>query len=253
MITRVWPLIVFAMFSSSLPAAELQGEVHWGEPLVLSTNLDAEVVRTTVRPGQRVKKGELLVQLEDGVLRARLSQARVELSHQQLLLAEAKNELHRSEELYERTLLSDHDLDLARIAHAGAKSSYQRANTELKLAQRAIELTRIVAPFAGLIVERHHQAGETVNGQFTSVPLYSLVALDKRWVRLAVSASQVANVSVGDELELSIGEQRYTGRIDTISGQVKGLGEGRLTVDILFTPGKGRSVTIGETAQVTLP
>jgi RND family efflux transporter MFP subunit len=258
-LARVWSLAFLIVCSSSLPAAELQGEVQWAGSLVLTTNLDAEVVQATAHPGQRVNKGELLVQLEDGVVRARLLQARAELAFQALSLAEAKNELQRSEELYDRTLLSDHDLDMARIAHAGASSGHQRAAADLMAAQRAVELAHIVAPFDGVVMQRHVQAGEMVNGQLASVPLYTLVASAHRRVRLAVSASQIATMTVGDELELQIGTRRYAGRVDAISGygdsvgSGSGSGSGSVTIDILFTPRQGESVVIGEKARVNLP
>ncbi|MEN8170223.1 MAG: efflux RND transporter periplasmic adaptor subunit [Pseudomonadota bacterium] len=253
MIMRVWPLIFIALFSASLSAAELQGDVRWADPLTLSTNLNAEVMQAKARIGQHVTKGELLVQLENGVLRAHQAQARAELVHQKLLRAEARNELQRSEELYERTLLSDHDLDLARIAHAAAESGYQRAAAELKAAQRAVELSRIVAPFDGLVVERQVQAGETVNGQFKSVSLYTLVEADKRLVSFVMEATQAVNITVGDELELQIGERRYAGVVDAISWHRGKEVATRVTIDILFTPGKKEPVAIGTTARVRLP
>ncbi len=169
MINRAWSLLLLTMFSTVLAAAESQDEA-----LTLSTNLAAEVVKSPLAAGDRVKKGALLLQLEDQVARAQLAQVQAELAHQQLLLTEAQNELKRSEELYERTLLSDHDLVLARIAHAAAQSSYSRARAELAAAQRNLALRRIVAPFDAQVVEIFVQAGETINGQFNSVKLISL-------------------------------------------------------------------------------
>ncbi len=174
MITGVWPLLLLAMFSSVLPAAESQDEVSWGEPLILSSNLAAEVVKSPFAEGDMVKKGALLLQLESSVARARLEQAVAELTHQKLLLTEAQNELQRSEELYERTLLSDHDLDLARIAHAAAQSSYSRARAERVVAQHELALRRVVAPFDAQVLEVFVRAGETINGQFNSVKLIAL-------------------------------------------------------------------------------
>ena len=163
-----------AFFASVANAVELTGEVESTGSLVLSSNLATEVVKNSVTEGDIVKKGALLLQLESSVARSRLAQAEAELAHQKLVLAEAQNELQRSEELYERTLLSDHDLDLSRIAHAAAQSSYSRAVAELTAAQRNLALRRIVAPFDAQVVEIFVRAGETINGQFNAVKLISL-------------------------------------------------------------------------------
>jgi multidrug efflux system membrane fusion protein len=149
-------------------------EFEGAGPLVLSSNLAAEVIKSPVAEGDQVKKGALLLQLESGVARARLAQAEAELAYQKLMLEEAQNELQRNEELYDRTLLSDHDLDVARIAHAAAKSSYSRAKADLTAAGRDLALRRVVAPFDAQVVEVFVRAGETINGQFTSVKLIAL-------------------------------------------------------------------------------
>jgi multidrug efflux system membrane fusion protein len=249
--TMVWSLLLLAA-PPPLMAAELEGEVRWGVSLTLSTNLEAEVVQATPRPGEHVRKGALLVQLDDGVLRAQLAAARAAVAHQKLLLSEAKSELQRSEELYERTLLSDHDLDLARIALAGAESGYQRANAELVTAQRDVTHARQVAPFDAVVLARHVQAGEMLNGRFTAVPLYTLVATDNRVVRLVAGASQVAGVTLGRELAVQVGAQHYTGSVEAITSHGGKAAQPQVTIDIRLLPGK-EPVAIGETAKVKLP
>jgi RND family efflux transporter MFP subunit len=251
--TGVCSLMFFALFSAPLMAADHQSEVRWGDPVTLSSNLEVEVVQATARPGEQVKKGALLVQLDDGVLRARLAAVRAAVAHQMLLLKEAKSELQRSEELYERTLLSDHDLDMARIALAGADSGYQRASAELVAAQRDMAHARVVAPFDGVVLQRHVQTGETLNGRFNAVPLYTLVATEERMVRLVVPASQAVGVTLGDELAMQAGERRYTGSVAAIAYPAAKVAASQVTIDILFSPGKGEVPTIGEMVRVSLP
>jgi multidrug efflux system membrane fusion protein len=248
-----WPLLLCTLFVTTPHAAEFEGEVRWGEPLTLSTSLAAEVVQATARSGEQLKKGALLVQLEDGVFRAELAAARAEVAHQKLLLAEARNELQRSEELYERTLLSDHDLDLARIAHAGANSSYQQAVARVAAAERALAQTQITAPFDAVVLARHVQVGATVNGRFHAAPLYTLVAAQERVVRLLVAARQAPGVMPGAELALQLGERRYRGRVAAITHHGEPGAAPQMTIDILFTPAAGDAVAIGEVARVTLP
>lgn len=251
--TRAWVLLLSVLGSAPLCAAEIEGKVSWGEPLTLTTTLEAEVVQASVRPGEQIKKGTLLVQLDDEVMRARLAAARAELAHQRLLLSEAKNELQRSEELYERTLLADHDLDLARIALAAADSGYQRASSEQVAAQRMVAQSRVVAPFDAMVLARHVQAGETLTGRFAAVPLYTLVAAEQRRVRLVVAAAQASGVVPGRELALQLGARRYSGRVAAITRAAEEAAAPAATIDILFTPGQGEAVAIGEAVRVSLP
>ncbi len=246
----MWSLMWGVLYAAPLSAAQLEGEVAWTTPLTLSTSLDSTVVQTPARAGQQLKKGELLLKLEDEVAKARLAQARAELTHQKLLLAEAKSELQRSEELYDRTLLSDHDLVVARIAHAAADSSYRRAQTSLLVAQRELALTRIVAPFDAIVLQRHVQQGETVNGRFKAVPLYSVVEAKRQRVIVAVSVPQASGLSVGDKMTIGVGERRFSGVIDSMMrGSAKG-GD-PIRIELLFSPGS--PLAPGSRVQVQLP
>jgi RND family efflux transporter MFP subunit len=248
----IWMSLLLAGLSSVSLAAELEGEVRWADLVTLSTNLKGEVVRADAQPGGLIKKGSLLVQIEDRVLRARKAQAQAELVHQELLLAEAKSELERTEELYDRTLLADHDLVLARVAHASANSSYQRAKAELANAKRLLELSRTHAPFESVVVARHVVAGETVNGTFTSVPLYTLASAEHRLVRMKGDAGQLSGLRTGDALEMQIGSRRYQGKVSSIQPVDVNKGD-EAVVDIRFTPGASHMPHIGAVARVTLP
>jgi RND family efflux transporter MFP subunit len=247
--SAVWLLPLLWLFSHASVAAELEGKVQWLQPLTLATNLAAEVVKVAAAPGQRINKGTLLLQLEDQVARARLAQARSEFAHQKLLLAEAESELQRSEELYDRTLLADHDLVLARIAHAAADSSYQQAAAELEVARRAVALTRIVAPFDALVLERYVERGETVNGQYTPAPLISLVDAAQLRVRVEVEAKRARALKLGGSVALEVAGQEYTGSVAAISAS----GERGVIVDVAFSPAEDSPLLLGETARVKLP
>ncbi len=209
--------VILTLFVGVASAGELEAEVEWSRPLTLSTNLSEIVMHSAVRVGEQVKQGTLLLQLNDGVSRARVAHAKSELAYQKLLLAEAKSELQRSEELYDRTLLSDHDLDMARIAHAAAQSSYNRAQLTLREAQRDLSLRRLVAPFDARVMDLHVQQGETINGQYHAVPLVTLRALDKRRILLLVDSESADRVMVGTQVSVSVKSRTFQAKVTAIS------------------------------------
>ena len=245
--------LLLVSFMSPLCAAELQGRIEWPASITLATNLDTEVIQAYARPGQRVKKGEVLLQFVETLARARLEQARAEMAHQKLLRNEAQSELQRSEELYDRTLLSDHDLNVARIGAAAAEADYQRAMVDLKEAQHALGLCRIVAPFDALVIERHVQAGETVNGRFKSVPLFTLVDSSSYRVRLELGEAPIPPIVAGAPIEVGVGKRRYRGEIGAITFHREKDIALRSMIDILFVPGSGETLQLGEVVRVTLP
>lgn len=248
---RVKGLLLPLFFALPLAAAEVEGVVGWDETITLSSNASAEVIAVGAAAGQWIKKGELLVQLEDGVLRARLSQTSAELRYQELLRAEAKSELERTEELYDRTLLSDHDLDVARIAHAAAESSYQKARAELRSVQRALALRRVMAPFDAMVLQRQVWVGEMINGRYHSVPLYTLAASATRRVIAEVTSEQATGIRPGEKVELLSGKQRHSGTLQELVWPAPEQGSDVVKIYIQFTP--DTEVSIGSAVRVLLP
>ena len=95
---------------------------------------------------------------------ARLAKAREERD-------EAVRELERTQELFERTLLSVHDLQLAQIAATGAEADHSSAEAELAEAEIKLEYSRILAPFDARVVSVPAQPGETVVSRLQARPL----------------------------------------------------------------------------------
>ena len=101
--------------------------------------------------GQRVKKGDLLVKIDDSELRAQLAQSesRYEL---------AKLNLARAENL--RQTLSNTQADADR-----SRSEYSAAQADMELLKVRLARTEVRAPFDGLVESRTLSAGDYVNTQ----------------------------------------------------------------------------------------
>ncbi|MGM0594784.1 MAG: biotin/lipoyl-binding protein, partial [Pseudomonadota bacterium] len=98
--------LLCALLSPAAMAA-WNGVTDWAQRTELSTATSGVVQSVSVRPGERVAKGERLMSLEQSALRSEVSRTRAAVKHTQLLHEEAARELERTEELYARTLLAD--------------------------------------------------------------------------------------------------------------------------------------------------
>ncbi len=165
-------------------AAELVGQVHWGQQVVLSTAVAGVVEKVRVRPGQRVKQGELLLRLRQEPWQASLAAAEAGLKAATLRWEEAGRELQRANELYERGVLSDTELVAAQLAEAQAAAAQKRALAEHARARYLLEHSEIRAPFDGVVLRRAAQPGQVVAVAMQPPPLVVLA----RWGRLVVSA-----------------------------------------------------------------
>lgn len=239
-------LLACALCVPGWASAAWDGVVDWAQRTALSTATSGVVEKVLVRAGDRVKKGDTLMQLEQRALRARMAQAMAELKHQKLLREEATRELQRSQELYDRTLLADHDLQLAKIADADAEASYQRSRAAYHQAQEDLNNSEIKAPFDAVVVTRMVQPAETVVTELRAEPMLVVAASGKMLVRFPLVAGDLASLSLGQEVIVEAMGQHYQGKIEAITQT-----EGKMKAEAIFSvAGK---IAPGSKATVSLP
>jgi multidrug efflux pump subunit AcrA (membrane-fusion protein) len=88
----------------------------------LTTRVSGVVEEVLVSEGQKVTKGTLLLRLNPVILQARLDEAMADEDRAKADEADAKRELERAQELYERTVSSTTELDAASLAYARAQA-----------------------------------------------------------------------------------------------------------------------------------
>ena len=112
--------------------------------------------------GRYVRQGQVLVQLNDTLLRAQLRQQEASVQAAQATLSQADNALARARELRERGFLAQAGLDNAIAQQATAQAQLNaaiaaRAETQARVAQAAIR-----APVSGLVISRSVTRGQIV-------------------------------------------------------------------------------------------
>jgi len=96
--------------------------------------------------GDRVRRGELLVRIDDRLLQAQLRKARANL-------AQAQGDRQRLESLFRQKLVSEEDI-------ARADTAIKLAQAEVSQLETRLAHTRILAPFDAVISERRIEPGD---------------------------------------------------------------------------------------------
>lgn len=128
------------------------GSPVWAADTVeLSTRVSGVVAEVRVKPGQRVKKGAVLLRLDKTVLQAQLDEASAEQARAQADAGDARRELERVQELYKRTVSSTSELDAATLRNARAQSTLAAAKARRVIAQKNLQDADLKAPFDGTV------------------------------------------------------------------------------------------------------
>jgi multidrug efflux system membrane fusion protein len=197
-------------------ASELETTVDWNRRVTLSVPVTGVIEAVDVKMGDRVGQGQVLLRLDSRGFRAAVDGGEARLDRAKPALEEAGREVERAQELYDLGALSDHELQLTRIALSQARAEYRLAEAGLTQARLDLEYSTLRAPFDGLVLETHVAAGETVVTRTQSVPLVTLVRADRRRADVLVSEEQAARLMPGAEVSVRVGGQRYPAVIEAL-------------------------------------
>ncbi len=238
------------LLSSAVAAETLDARLQWLQRVALGTPVSGVIAEVAAVPGLRVQKGGVLLRLDTRPLQARVSGLEAERSARVADRDEARRERDRTQELYERTLLADHDLELAKIALASAEAAFKTTEARLTQARWELEHSQIRAPFDAWVVRRNAEPGQTVISNLQAKPLVVVARAGVMLARAEVDAGRVASLTPGQAVSVSVAGQSYRGRLQRIA--LEPGDDGRYAVDVRFDTG-GQLLRAGLPARIELP
>jgi len=210
-----------------------------GAGLVAARRAQYAGIRTgncsTHRKRGTVSKGQLLVQLDTRPFESAQHEAEAQAHKHKLNRDEAERELQRTRELYERTVISVHDLQLGEIAFASADADYASARAELEMAQLRLGYATVQAPFAGLVLEVAVAPGVTVVNTQQATSMVTLARDRPMVARARVAAEEAGALSPGQSATVEVDGQSYPGKVVQIGAEADA--SGRYELSVSFDPG----------------
>jgi RND family efflux transporter MFP subunit len=139
--------------------------------------------------GARVKKGELLAEIETPEVDQQLQQARADLETAQANLKQAEITAERWKGLLESGSVSQQETDVAVNALSAMKATVNSNAANVRRLEQLQGFEKIYAPFDGVITARNLDVGVLINAGSTTTPsqeLFHMAAIDKLRVFVAV-------------------------------------------------------------------
>lgn len=217
------------------------GKIEPKTQVKISADIMGRITRLLVKEGDRVKNGQLMLQLDDTQYRAAYSQSRALHASAQARLREAQSSWRvadanygRQKSLYEQKLLSQAEWDNASNAHEGARVALSTAQEELTRTQSAMEASadnlskcRFVAPFDGVVSALNVEAGEnvvtgTMNNPGTEILVVS--DLSRMLVRAEVDETDVVDMKLAQATKISVDafpDTTFAGTVTEIGNTAK--------------------------------
>jgi multidrug efflux system membrane fusion protein len=204
---------VFLLTPLTVAATELDAVSHWDQQVDLSFPVAGVIKAVMVLPGSSVKQGTELAVLDQRVFEANLTSAESRLQNAQIKYEEAQKELERAQGLYDRMLISDHELNLARIDHASAKAALDAAGAGLATAQYESDYSRLQAPFNAVVIKQYLPAGSTISVAEQPQPVLRIAHAEFLAANAVVSASTARKLELDQTIKVKTENKTVNGKL----------------------------------------
>ncbi|MDR3607530.1 MAG: HlyD family secretion protein [Oligoflexia bacterium] len=175
---------------------------------LLSPKISGIVVRSFVEENQKVKAGQVLVEIKPDDYQNAVDQIDSEMQSLAAQLKGAKSNYGRTLDLFKKGASTQERLDAAEAQYRALENKLKSAQAQVNEAKLNLDYTRIIAPVDGKVGKKSFEVGMLASaGQ----PLMGFVANDERWV--------TANLKETDMDDITEGKKAYV-TVDAISGRV---------------------------------
>lgn len=210
----------------------------------ISADVAAKIIKMDVKEGDKVAKGDFLVQLDQEMYLADVERAEASLRSIEANavlnkenMIKSEKDYNRFKQLFDKGLESQAGLDqsyaIAQVEKARYESALQQveqAKAALKQSKDALSKTTIYSPMAGTITVLNKEIGEIALGsQFQEDVIMIVADLSEMEALVKVDENDVVSVAMGDSASIEVdalSDIKYKGIITEIANSATITGQG---------------------------
>ncbi len=212
------PEDLLTVHSSALTSGpSITGSVQPERRADLRAEVSAVVMQVLKENGDPVRRGDLLVRLDDTAIRDSLASAEASSRAATQAYEQAERQFQRLAKLRESGMVSTQAVEDAEIRRNNAQSELEAARTREALARQQLQRTEARAPFDGIVSDRKVSAGDTAQ-----IGKELVKVIDPRSMRFEglVSADSIGLVKAGQPVFFRVhgySDQEFNGRIARVN------------------------------------
>ncbi len=212
------------------------GDIGPADQVSVRPEIGGKISELPVDLGDKVKKGDLLCQVDDKELGAERGSLAAEVDGAVLRLEKAQRGYDRNKQLFVDRLVSQELYDDSRTEYQLATNALERAQKALRTIDEKLSKTRLLAPFDCTVLTRPVSLGQTVSGAAgynSGTEVMTIANLNDMIVNAHINQADVTRIRQGQEVEIqveSVPGLKMTGLIDRLAPQavikngIKGFG-----------------------------
>ncbi len=153
----------------------------------------------------KVKKGQLIAELDKSLFQAQADQVKANLSSAKDQLVYQQSNFNRQSQLYNVGAISKADYETAMYQYNSAKANVASISAQLQSAEKNLSYADIYSPINGTVLSRNVSTGQTVAASFSTPTLFVIAKdLTKMQVQADVDEADIGNVKKGQEVTFTV-------------------------------------------------
>jgi HlyD family secretion protein len=186
----------------------------------VGTQVSGVIKKINVDYNSKVKKGQLLAQLDETPLKAALAQSMAAVQAAQADLVYKKETYDRNKVLFEKQLISKADWDQAVYNYNTSKANLLSAQATNERNKANLEYASIYSPIDGVVLNRAVDEGQTVAASFNTPTLFTIANdLTRMQVQANVDEADIGQVKMNEHVEFTVDaypDQSFAGTVTQI-------------------------------------
>jgi membrane fusion protein (multidrug efflux system) len=188
-----------------------------GHFVLLAGKVAGYVTDVKVVEGQKVKKNDVLAEIDSRDYENTLRQVSSTLISVEARKKDAEKSYKRLSELYSKGVVAQQQFDTASANFSEIKANYDAISAQVAQAQLNLDNTKIRAPSDGFIAKKSVEVG-----QFAApgVPLVGFVDGRERWVTANFKETEISRIRVGAKVKVSldaVDDKSFHGKVESLS------------------------------------
>jgi len=208
------PEDLFTVRSNALSTGpSITGSVQPERRADLRAEVQAVVLQVVKENGEPVRRGDLILRLDDTAIRENLTSAESSTSSAARAFDQAERQFQRLTQLRASNLVSTQDLEDSEVRRNNAQSDLEAAKTRVAVARQQLQRTEIRAPFDGIVGDRQVSAGDTVQVGRELVKVFDPTSMRFEGM---VSADNIGEIKAGQLVVFRVhgyAQQEFTGHV----------------------------------------
>ena len=207
--------ILFSFCTGSL-AVELDAKLEWSGYQKHGFSVNGIVEKVTSDIGQKVNKGSILASLSSTPFKYRVQKCQATINQYEPLIFDAKLELDQAEELFERTVLSEVELQKIDGRYKKLIEQQNIAKADCSLKKWDMKLSVLKAKESIYILSSNIIPGTVISDENKSAVYIESVSSKKASAIAFLGYTQKKQFSIGQELKVVVDLQEFPAKVKSI-------------------------------------